>query len=63
MEVNCNCIANCNGRCVVKTCWGEMQRLDAQFNSLEERKWAYECAAQSFADYFSENYTDDDLKE
>ena len=63
MKVNCNCIANDNGHCVAEACWGEIRTLDARFNSPEVRKQVYECAAQSFADYFSENYTDDDLEE
>lgn len=61
--VNCNCIANDNGHCVAETCRGEIQALDARFGSPEVRRQAYACAARSFADYFSEDYTDDNLEE
>lgn len=63
MKVNCNCIANSNGHCVAEACHGEIQTLDARFNTPEARKQVYACAVQSFIDYFSEDYTDDDLEE
>lgn len=63
MKINCNCIANDNGRCVAETCRGEIRALDARPETSEARRRRYMCAVQSFYDYFGENYTDEDLEE
>lgn len=63
MKINCNCIANDNGRCVAETCHGEIRTFGARPSTPEARRQRYACAVQGFEDYFSENYTDEDLEE
>ena len=62
MKVNCNCIANDNGRCVAETCRGEIRMFGVRFGTSEDRRQWYAFAAQDFDDYFSGDYTDDDLE-
>ena len=59
-NVNCNCIANANGKCEVENCRGEIGRL--RKNSEKDSKKAaeiYNISADSFADYFSNDFDDE----
>lgn len=52
MKVNCDCIANYNGRCMAPACRGPIKALDAKLNTPEARAMLYSSSVKAFTECF-----------